>query len=379
MNIAYIANARIPTEKAHGVHIMEMCHAFAARGATVTLYVPKRNNPIAQDAFAYYNIEKNFTIQYVEVADTVEDGFIGYWRMQLAFARRMATILAGSDATLFTRDEFTGAHLAKKGHTVFYDMHGFPEHWKFVWKRWMRVMQGIVCTNEWKMQQCMKQFGIPLECMVVARNGYNAALFAKAQPAALHAELNIEANVPLVLYTGHLYPWKGAHILLEAAAKMPEAHIVFVGGSQKSISTFREGKHVAQNVTFLGQRPHADIPGYLAAADVLVVPNAIDIDNKRLSVYSKYDTSPIKVFEYMASGKPIVASDLPSIREVLSNKNALLCESDNADALVQKIQQVIAAPNKAAERAQQAVVDAKAYTWDNRAQIIINFLKKITS
>ena len=114
----------------------------------------------------------------------------------------------------------------------------------------------------------------------------------------------------------------------------------------------------------VGHRPHGEIPYWLKAADVLVLPNSGKED------ISKYWTSPLKMFEYMASGRPIVASDLPSIREVLNGENAILVEPDNPEKLAGGIKAILQ-NNQLSDRISiKAVLDVQEYSWTKRVQKI---------
>lgn len=122
------------------------------------------------------------------------------------------------------------------------------------------------------------------------------------------------------------------------------------------------------NIKILGRRPHHEIPLYLKAADVLVLPNSGKEDISRLY------TSPMKLFEYMASMSPIVASRLPSICEILNDGNAVLVEPDRPEALASAVESVLG--NELLVRAitKQALVDVEKYSWDRRAKMILEFI-----
>ena len=123
------------------------------------------------------------------------------------------------------------------------------------------------------------------------------------------------------------------------------------------------------NILILGQKQYSEIPYYLKSADVLVLPNS------GKSNISKEWTSPIKMFEYMASKKPIIASDLPSLREILNENNAVLVRSDDFKALVNGIKMALNNINFSAKISTQAFKDVKQYTWEKRANNIIRFIK----
>jgi glycosyltransferase involved in cell wall biosynthesis len=119
-------------------------------------------------------------------------------------------------------------------------------------------------------------------------------------------------------------------------------------------------------VTFVGFRSHSDALLFQRAADVLVLPHSMKY------VHSAYYTSPLKLFEYMAAGVPIVASDLPSNREVIRHgQNGWLVEPDNPGALAQAIHRLLEDRDEAEELAKQATHDVQRYTWERRAGEIL--------
>lgn len=380
MELLYIANARIPTEKAHGLHIVEMCHALANSGVDVTLVLPLRKNAIEQDISSYYGIEKNFAVEYVPIIDWNGKGFFGYWISQIIFSfKLLKKVSKKSEQIILTRDQWSGWLLAYMGRKVFYDMHGFPVKWRFLWKMAMKKMQGIICTNEWKMRKCNVLFGIKEDKMVLARNGFEPEIFqTKIEKKGAREKTNLPLNKNIVLYSGHLYDWKGVNVLAEVAKQIPEAVFVFIGGSKKEVDDFLRNFHLGSNILVLGQQIHSLVPYYLRAADVLVLPNSQHSKNPRFSGYSTFDTSPLKMFEYMASGRPIVASRLPAICEVLNESNSLLVSPDDSVNLANGIKQVLCDDNLAKKISDQAIQDSLEFTWQSRAQKIINFINKTT-
>ncbi|NIQ14383.1 MAG: glycosyltransferase [Candidatus Dadabacteria bacterium] len=124
---------------------------------------------------------------------------------------------------------------------------------------------------------------------------------------------------------------------------------------------------------------HSKVSKYLLASDILVLPYSNEITIKD-GTQAKQFTSPIKLFEYLASGKPIVATDLPSIIEILrNNENSIIVEPDNVDALVNSLQKLYF-DNELSERiSKKALSDAKNYSWEKRVIRIIdglNILRK---
>ena len=139
---------------------------------------------------------------------------------------------------------------------------------------------------------------------------------------------------------------------------------VIIGGEHEQVTSL-QSKY--PRVRFLGFRPYRELADNQAAADVLILPNTGKDEISALF------TSPLKLFTYMASGRPIVASDLPSIREVLDESCAYFVPPDDAQALARAIAAALkdsAAQQKAA-RARELVV---SYTWAARAKKILRVL-----
>jgi glycosyltransferase involved in cell wall biosynthesis len=148
---------------------------------------------------------------------------------------------------------------------------------------------------------------------------------------------------------------------------VPEARGVIIGGlpGEPDLERLRaraDAAGVTNRVTFTGLVEPARVPGLLAGADALVLPNPA-------SAISTAFTSPLKLFEYMAAGRAIVASDLPAIREVLEDGvNALLVTPGDAEALAAGIRRLMDDPALAMRLAGAAFATVHQYTWARRAE-----------
>lgn len=179
------------------------------------------------------------------------------------------------------------------------------------------------------------------------------------------------ANGPLVVYTGRAIAGKGVDVLLEAAAHLQSvgAHVLVVGKVYEDDYLSR----APDNVTFTGFVAPSAVPRYLAAADVLVMPTTEDL------AYAAY-TSPLKLFEYMATGTPVVASDLPVLREVLTHgENALLYPSRDATALAGAVRRLWSEPTLGHALADRAWRDVQHYGWRARASRILDRFSRLAS
>ncbi|MBI5234093.1 MAG: glycosyltransferase family 4 protein [Deltaproteobacteria bacterium] len=168
-----------------------------------------------------------------------------------------------------------------------------------------------------------------------------------------------------VFYIGSLYPWKGVDFLVKAMAYIPNATLDIVGGEEADIRRLKGialETGIEDRVFFHGWVPHAEVKRLLCEASVAVVPLG------RSSIAERH-TSPLKVFEYMASALPIVASDISSIREVLSNNdNAVLVQPEDPIALARGVERVLSDSALAQRISTRAYADSKTRGWHERGK-----------
>ncbi len=373
MRLLYLASQRFPTEKAYGVQIAKMCEAFANAGIEVELVVPTRKGAIA-DSFEYYGVKRNFRFTRIASPDFylpwVLDR-IAFYVKQFIAAKRLARYAKENGADIFyTRDELVAIFLNWYSlRTVVFEAHNFSDRRRAFYGYFKNRGNKIVVISK-KLGDEFRTLGFGLNEILIARDGFDQAEFADV-PGKEEARrlLGLSEDTKIIMYTGHLFVWKGADILAQAASFLPDMFFVFVGGTSGDIERLRRLYGSAKNILIVGHRPHTDIPTYLSAADVLVLPN---LSVERMSV--QY-TSPLKLFEYMAAMRPIVASDLPSIREVLNEGNAVFFEAGNAPKLAEVIERVTSDTGFSKAIAGQAAQDAQDYTWGRRVSRIIQFLQ----
>jgi len=369
MKITYITNVRIPTEKAHGIQIMKMCDAFVSNGYEVELVVPKRSNNIIEDPFEYYVIKNKFKITKLWCLDVLSWGFVGYWVQSITFAERTAWYLLNKKGIFYTRDELLAVYLKLFGKNVVWEAHTNRNN---IFITLIKILKIQVVSITQGLKDFYMKNGVDAGRILVAPDAVDAEQFdINISTNDARAKLGLPKDKKIILYIGHLYDWKGAHILAQAAPLLPDTTVVaFVGGTDKDIQDFKVRFGSIKNIMILGKKPHEEMPLYLKAADILTLPNSPVND-----ISSLY-TSPMKLFEYMASGRAIIASNLPSIREILeTERNAILVEPDSPELLAKGIKRIISDPALDKKISDEAYNDSKLYTWLNRARSIVSFIK----
>jgi glycosyltransferase involved in cell wall biosynthesis len=164
--------------------------------------------------------------------------------------------------------------------------------------------------------------------------------------AAVRQQWGIPPGAPLVLYTGTFEAYQGLDLLLDAAVRLagshPEARVLIVGGSREQVAALADRAAVkAGTAIFTGQRPPGEIPHFVDAADILVSPRVSGTN------------TPLKIYSYLRSGRPIVATDLHTHTQVLSRETALLVPPDPA-GLAGGLQRLIEHPEEGAALAAAA-------------------------
>jgi glycosyltransferase involved in cell wall biosynthesis len=209
------------------------------------------------------------------------------------------------------------------------------------------------------------------EEVVIAPNGVDLERFASLpDPVAARRQIGLRA-APTVMCTGHLYAGRGAGLFLALAKSIPQAHFVWVGGRAEDIAAWKQ-RAESDNITFTGFIPNRELPLYQAAADILLMPYSRSIMGSSGTADSANVASPMKMFEYMAARRAIVTSDLPVIREVLNEKNALFCEPDDPSEWKTAIESLLADQAQRIDLGNQARSDVQGYTWLSRAERILN-------
>lgn len=363
MKIIYPAFIRVPTEKAHGLQIMKTCEAFVRAGHEVELLVPARENALVnEDPFEYYGVEKCFLVTRLPGIDLTRFGSPGFFFSMRFFAGRVAQYLkTRSVDMIFSRDENILVQLRHLDKPLVWESH--TGSWNESAQELTSAASHIaVLTHAAKGFYIEK--GIPEKKLLVAPDGIDLDDFAHPESKeTARIRLGLPLDKKIVLYIGRLDGWKGTDTLYKATELLPsDMRVVIIGGEPRQVEQLKKSY---PNISFLGYRPYKEIANNLAVADVFVLPNTGKDD------ISVRFTSPLKLFTYMASNRPIVASNLPSIRDVLSEESAYLVPPDDFTALAHTIQQACDEESGGQSRALRALEIVGTYTWSARVDSIL--------
>jgi glycosyltransferase involved in cell wall biosynthesis len=364
MRIVCISASQIPSDTANSIQVMKVCQAFTQIGHEVILLVPGKqpNGYLPIDLQKHYGLQTFFTIEWVKVrnrrqfpwvatqhARRLNADLVYAWPIQaatLGLLRRMAVMLELHD--------LPGGTFGPLWFELFLNLNGK--------KRLLPITKALLTAVEQKYRR------LPDGQVVHAPDGVDFERYASLpDPATARRQAGLPSN-PTVQCTGHLYEGRGAALFLSLAEKFPQASFVWVGGRPVDVENWGKKASAAAlaNVIFTGFVPNATIPLYQAAADVLLMPY-----QETVATSSGGNTasicSPMKMFEYMASGRAILTSDLPVLHEVLDDSMAIFCPPEDRQAWESALGELLADDHRRQALGQCARIRAEKYSWVKRA------------
>ncbi len=280
MKLIYIANARIPTERAHGIQIMQMCEAFAGLGNEVELVLPKRGNWIKDDPFSYYGVAKTFKIRKLPCLDLIPFhgiiGHLGLWVETATFIFFTFPYVFFKKADIiYTRDKsFSPLALFRKN--VILEIHDFPRKY-FLYAPFFKRLKGAIVITK-KLKDLYVEKGMRDDKMSVVPDGVDLKKVDMGGSKQLCRErLGLPINKKIVLYAGHLYDWKGVQTLFDASEHLlGNAEVYFVGGTVQDINKFKIQNSNLKIIVSLRDNISSIIAGTFPANAVGDVPVIID-------------------------------------------------------------------------------------------------------
>ncbi len=383
--IVYITSTRFPTEKAHGLATVKICEAFANHGYEVDIIAPRLWRKEGGDIFKHYGVKKNFQIFKIPCIDLIPIRIfekLAFILQSISFSSFLIPYVFfkyGGNLKNFiflSHDYIPLYFMTFLSTRVFYDIHHFPGD-NFMYKRVMKKSFGFASQTKWKINALNKKFLIAHDKIVYWPNGTDVDEFkVSLSKEKAKIELGVPQNKKIVVYTGQIFNWKGVDSLIKSVKILPKNFIIYiVGGSVKDVKDCKNTIIEANNerVIFIPFQPHYKIPLWLKAADVLVLPNTA---KHKVSLHY---TSPMKLFEYMASGTPIVATRIPSIEEVVGEGEVFFAEPDNPDSLAKQIQMAVMDSETSINKGKRAMEVVLSYTWLARAKKIEDHITSLLS
>lgn len=383
MRIALIAPTYLPARRANTIQVMKMAQAITLLGHQVRVFVPTNHNKVNQgppewgQLASHYGLRVKFEVKWLPANLQLRRYDYSYLAVRAARKWQVNQI--------YTRLPQAAVLAAWLGMDTIFEVHDIPQgtFGPLLFRSYLNAPGArhlILITNALK-KELVQIYDIPANppFTLVAPDGVDLARYhdlpdpgESRRLLSAEFDLNIDHQRFTVGYTGHFYSGRGIRLMLKVAERLPSVAFLLVGGEQEDIARLRlevELKNL-NNLILTGFISNAELPLYQAACDVLLMPYQYTVAGSSGGDISRY-LSPMKLFEYMACGRPILSSDLPVFREVLNKNNAILLDPDDVNQWVKCIEVLQSDQEQRTALAFQAEQDVKKYTWEARAKRIL--------
>lgn len=369
----------MPTEKAHGLQITKMIESFFLLGFDVELLVPKRDNRVKDTIGKYYSLRFEPKVLFIGdcfafVKKINEKFYFILQRFSFIFGAFIRVIK--SDADFIYSREITLCFLLSvfiKNKIIVFEDHEPKKSSRFTYAFFLKKIPKKIIVP-YHLEKLYKELGVKEDSFIVAPNGVDIGEFKNIveDKSIWQKDFGISSEKKIVLYVGHFYKWKGVYTLIDSAKFLsPDICVVLIGGVPIDIEKVRNYLREKQieNVFLFSFVPHRQVLKYIKSADILALPNTAKEERSL-----KY-TTPIKLFEYMASGVPILASDIPSFSHFLkNNENAVFCRPDDPNDIARKIDYLLKDKILMDKISSAALGNVEEFSWVKRTEKILDFI-----
>lgn len=364
MRIAVIEPGSLPAQTANSIQRMKMAQALVAVGHTVRVFAPGADPHVSWSDFAkHFGLRHQFELEWLPSLPLLR-------RYDFAFRVERAAHHWGADL-LYTRSPQSATWAALRGLPSIFELHDVPMGAMGPWllRRFIGASgaRRLVANTQFLANKLGADYELPSRAgfLLVAPNGVDLERYTNlSEPAEARKQLGLSERFTIG-YTGHLYAGRGLELILSLARALSELNFLLVGGREADVQRARALAGDLSNVMLTGFVPNAELPLYQAAADVLIMPYSQQVAGSSGGDIAPY-LNPMKMFEYLASGRPIVSSDLPILREILTDENAVILPADEV-AWTETLKALANDPKRRSALATAARQTAERYTWDARA------------
>lgn len=373
--LLYLTNSNVPSTSANSVHVMKMAQAFSKKGFKTDLWLSPSSSRLTiqvEDVYKFYDVDKSFRIIDRPKGNSILEKIIRKLKLDLLIylIRYKPDIIYGRNCelTLFC---------AKIGYRVILELHHPLQDKQIklinVLIRRDKIIKIVSITKALK-SLVLKQFSnLPKNTIIVEPDAIDIERFeGMIDNKKMKMKLGFQDSDYIIGYFGALLRGRGINLIIEIASKLPNFQFIIIGGrTEKRINEIKrmKMKECLDNVTIYGFISNSELRNYYSICDILLMPYQRKVELSGGGDTSKW-MSPLKMFEYMATGKEIISSNLEVLKEILINRrNCILVDPDNVTQWIEAIRQIEAMGPRFGKN---AVEDVKKYTWNKRVLRILS-------
>lgn len=369
MTLLYLSDGNIPSKKAHTFQIMKMSEAFASLISDFTLITGTGRIDefcARHDLWEWYNIRQQFHLERLVCYDKVPlEGVIDYSIINRQYIpAAIKYIFQQHPQLVYTRSMPGALCLLDAGIDCIWELHSSPDY-VAVDELLTRVSRdnfiGLV-TETFILKEKYVERGIPENKILVLGPAVDQL---EIGVPLQRSSLNLPENKSIVVYAGSFMPNQGEDLIVECAIRLPEVYFIVLGGFDWQWQQYRYYCSDIKNIDFRGFVPKNEMASYLQLADICLMPYRKGNDENDFGI-------PLKMMDYIASRKPIIATQTPALERFMCDGENCLLVSDNSRSFANAIVKLVDNPGFATKLAENCWRDHGSFTWTKRAQSIID-------
>lgn len=394
IRIAAITAGHIPSRWAHSINFVRQAYAFQRAGYNATLYSVLREEE--SKVKGSVDIQELYGVGHLDIEYFTEPGWQFYiertWIQKVFYGIQKLTkyrfhprskgsiglakkAIAAKVDIAHCRSFDVVPTLVRGGIPTILETHGLNIHHRrpifqeVIAESHRDGLKGLVVPTK-PVGDAWEKLGFPKEKIFLLPNGVDLTRYSPENLAGkrngIRQELGIAEDAFVAAYTGHLYTGRGIEEIIEAARLCPDVQFLIVGGRQEDVDRYKAMAADVPHMIFTGFVPNGEVPFYTEASDVLLMPYTRDTSTWR-------EMSPVKMYEYLAAGRPIITTDLPNLKEMLKEgEEALFVPEKEGKPLAEAILQLQADPALFKKISDNNAERAKHHSLVARAEALVS-------
>ncbi len=369
MHILVASGFESLSQWAHAINTVKMAQGFARLGHRVTVVCRQSiKGPVSS-----LQLKKTYgltePLRWVQLPHEFLGFSVGeHWRFSVLAVPRLLSIRPD---LVFSRNYIFPWLCSRLGITTIAESHAQPDNNTAPFRRLVEATRHknfrLWVTISRTLAEHYNYLGVPKDKLLVLPDAVDLHLFQR--PRQLPPS-PYPSSRPNVVYAGQLFDYKGIPTVLETAALLPRFLFHLVGGTEGDIARHEQVARDLglKNLNFHGLKPHSAVPPFLWHADTLLLPPSRNHPSSNW-------TSPVKLGEYLASGTPVVATDIPALRDWITDQQAEFVRPDDAESLAEGIERLLTDKPRAESLRSAGPEKARELSYERRAEAILRSLE----